>query len=71
MISEQGNPNVGDILSLGAGQVVPRAGFAEAIAQEIEKPRDKEAIRQAAQAVGSWQEQAARLVRVLEEVAHG
>lgn len=65
VVTEPGAPNVGDVIALGAGRVVERERFADTIAAEVAKPRDRALIRNTAQIYGGWDVQARELARVL------
>jgi hypothetical protein len=53
-ISEEGPPNAGDVLSLFAGQICHRTQWAGAICRELDRPRDRSIIREAAQLCCGW-----------------
>jgi glycosyltransferase involved in cell wall biosynthesis len=57
VVSEVGGPNASDILTLGAGQVVPqgdRDALARAIELELATQRDRGRIREDARRMASW-----------------
>lgn len=63
-VSEAGVPNNGDIVTLNCGEIVPQGDtevMREAILRQVAIGHDRAAIRQAARAMGTWEDHAAIL----------